>query len=204
MTHCVDTLDLDENETGEMLIPSEVGNILAECKLRHFLIQNSRNYTKEALENISGMKIRVNQSVLEDVSNVFDVSNHSELFLLDLLVQPEGDFHDFVEEKGDAFFEELMSVLGNCDLRGMRGKRGLFLTDFNKKTLDCGLEVLAAKILISTSVFYNDYRVTVSFPYTQDELNLVVESIYNSISSKFSDMKFELSGEFLSNEEEDY
>jgi hypothetical protein len=200
MTHFITGLDLDENERGEMVIPSEKDNIVAECTLRQFLIQANRNYSQEALERITGMKVRVNQTA-EDI-DLFDDSERSELVLIDFMVQPETSLQEFVDDKGDEFFDELMGVLGYCDLRGVRGKRAVFVTEFKKTVLAGGVEVLAAKILLSTSVFFNDYRVTVAYPHEQDELDTVVENIYNRISNRFPEMKFETSGEFVGETEE--
>lgn len=200
MNHSITGLDLDENERGEMVIPSEKGNIVTECTLRQFLIQAARNYSQEALERIPGMKVRANQTV--ENSDVFDDyllddPGRSELVLIDLMVQLEASLQEFVDEKGDEFFDELMGVLGLCDLRGVRGQRAVFVTEFKKTILDGGVEVLAAKILLSTSVFYNDYRVTVAYPHGQDELDTVVENIYNRISARFPEVKFEICGEFM-------
>lgn len=200
MTHSITGFDLDENERGEMVIPSEKDNIVAECNLRQFMIQATRNYSQDALERIPGMKVRVNQSAEDD--DIFDESERSELVLIDLMVQPETSLQEFVDEKGDEFFDELMAVLGYCDLRGIRGKRAVFVTEFKKTILGAGVEVLAAKVVLSTSVFYNDYRVTVAYPYAQDELDTVVENIYNRISNRFPEMKFEASGEFVGETEE--
>ena len=200
MTHSITGLDLDENEHGEMVMPSEKGNFVTECTLRQFLIQAARNYSQEALERIPGMKVRANQTV--ENSDVFDDSERSELVVIDLMVQPEASLQEFVDEKGDEFFDELMGVLGLCDLRGVRGQRAVFVTEFKKTILDGGVEVLAAKILLSTSVFYNDYRVTVAYPHGQDELDAVVENIYNRISARFPEVKFEICGEFVGETEE--
>ena len=195
MTHSITGLDLDENERGEMVIPSEKGNVVTECTLRQFLIQASRNYSEEALERIPGMKVRVNQTA-ED-NDLFGDSERSELVIIELMVQPEASLQEFVDEKGDEFFDELMGVLGLCDLRGVRGQRAAFVTEFKKTILDGGFEVLVAKILLSTSVFYNDYRVTVAYPHGQDEIDTVVENIYNRISARFPEVKFEICGEFV-------
>lgn len=198
--HSIESINLDEMAQGEMVIPGEKKNLMVECSLRHFMIQAARNYTATALNQIDGMKVRANQST----ENVFDSEEKfSEMVAISLYVKPDTSLEDFVEEKGDEFFEQLMSVVGYCDVRGVRGNRAAFITEFEKENIDGGVEVLSAKIILSTSIFYNDYRVTVGFPSSQDELDSVVENIYNRISNRFPEMQFETSGEFVTQEEEE-
>lgn len=198
--HSIENMNLDETTQGEMVIPSEKKNLIVECSLRHFMIQSKRNYTVNALNEIDDMKVRVHENT-DDIFDSFD--QFPEMVAISLHVKPDTSFEDFVDEKGDDFFEQLMSVVGYCDIRGIRGNRAAFITEFEKETIHGDIEVLSAKIILSTSTFYNDYRVTVGFPSNQDELDSVVENIHNRISNRFPEMQFETSGEFVTEQEEE-
>ena len=105
--------------------------------------------------------------------------------------------------EGDEFFDSLIKAVGYCDIRGVRGNRGAFVSNF-ELFQENGTEMWKSKILLSTSVFYNDYRVTTCFPFTDQECTSVLEDMYGKLVSQFNDVEFELTWEKMSEDENVY
>ena len=183
--HNLEQFEMYADNEGEMVIPSEVGNMKNECNLRQFLIMSERQYSESAVSVVNDIKVRVNSS-----AQCHDPS----LLYVNFLMKPEGDLKDFIEEKGDEFFDSLLKIAGYCDIRGVRGNRGAFVSYF-QLVEENGLELWKSKILLSTSVFYNDYRVTTGFPFTDKECTSVLEDMYGKLNNEFPDVEFELSWE---------
>lgn len=186
--HNLEKFEMYADHEGEMVMPSEVGNMTTECNLRQFLIMSERQYSECAVSVIDDIKVKLNPSV----SQVQEEA--PSLLYVNFLMKPEGDLKDFIEEKGDEFFESLLKIVGYCDIRGARGNRGAFVSYF-QLVQENGMELWKSKILLSTSVFYNDYRVTTGFPFTDEECTSVLEDMYSKLSNKFSEIEFELSWE---------
>lgn len=183
--HNLEKFEMYADNDGEMVIPSEVGNMKTECNLRQFLIMSERQYSEYALSVLDDIKVRVNPSAEDDAPA---------LLYVNFLMKPEGDLKDFIEEKGDEFFDSLLKIAGYSDIRGLRGNRGAFISYF-QLVQENGMELWKSKILLSTSVFYNDYRVTTGFPFTDEECTAVLEDMYSKLSNQFPEIEFELSWE---------
>ena len=193
MPHSIEHLNLSQDTVGEILIPGELKDMVApESHLRNFMLHVTRNYTSDILEHVPGMRVALHS---ED-SDVFGESSSADLVVVNLSFKPTGTLEEFVEESGDEFFDNLLKIVSYNDKRGLRGKRGVFVSEFARTNED-GVDVLSAKILLSTTVFYNDYRATVGYPSNQDEVDEVVEDIYNRLTRMFSEMEFEASGELV-------
>lgn len=193
--HNLEKFEMYADNDGEMVIPSEVGNMTTECTLRQFLIMSERQYCENAISVVDNIKSKINPSV--------DSEESPALLYVNFLMKPQGDLKDFMEEEGDEFFDSLIKAVGYCDIRGVRGNRGAFVSNF-ELFQENGTEMWKSKILLSTSVFYNDYRVTTGFPFTDQECTSVLEDMYGKLVNQFNDVEFELTWEKMSEKENVY
>ena len=95
---------------------------------------------------------------------------------------------DFIEENGDAFFDSIIGAVSVSSKRKMSGERACFVREFRIVEDDNFGEVLETKILVSTSIFFNDYRVTTGYPSTEIELDdEVTRLIFDKLSTEWCD-----------------
>lgn len=190
--HNLSQLGLNETLEGEQVIPSEKGNLHVPCNLRQFIIQSNRNYSVDVLEFFEDNEGLHLKDHLDDVDSDDITSIDYPFFHLKFVAQPETSIHHFVSTQGDELFNFLLQTFGKSNIRFARGNRGAFVGRFTKETDPDYGDVIVSDILISTSIFYNDYRVTANYPVTQNELELVVGDIYQAINNQFPTLKVEL------------
>lgn len=190
--HNLKQLKMDEDYEGEQIIPSEKGNLTLPSTLRQFIIQ-SRAYREETLELLKetdGLHLR----------KLYNNFNYSvPFFYISLIVRPNNGMTngEFVEKYGNEFFDLLLNTIGRSEIRNNRGNRGSFVGEFfNFHDPDYG-QVLKSHILIGTSVFYNDYRVTTNFPSSDNEMDYVLTEIYNIITRAFPQLDIEINHEII-------
>lgn len=189
INHSVQSMSLAEYDEGEVALPNEAGLVTFPSNLRQFILLTRRAYNEAALINLEhteGINIRYHG---EDEAAPY--------FGLNLKFKPVSDeLEDFVEESGDDFFSSILRAAATSTKRGLSGERAAFVREFRRSTLD-GVDVMETKILISTSVFFNDYRVTVGFPQTELELEDVTAAIFNQLRSQWGqDVKLEVEAFF--------
>jgi len=196
--HNLTHLGLNENYEGEQIQPSERGNLRVPSTLRQFIIQANRAYSPSALEaaqDFDGLKLtyHTNNTLGNFMDDEEEVGSY---FAVKFIIQPE-DFAEFVAHNGDAFYDRVLELLSKSTARGVRGNRGAFLGEFNRENhADYGM-VLVTQALISTTVFYNDYRATVGFPGTNAEVKDVVGSIYQTLVQEYPELKLEMSYDII-------
>jgi hypothetical protein len=180
-----------------MVLPSEKGNLTVAATLRQFIIQARRNYSANILENLEveeGMTV-----TLHNPENDFlDTSEISPFFYVKLIVKPTVSLKEFSESpEGNDLFDKVLELASNSNVRRLSGKRTAFVSAFNPVQDSSRGEVLETKILIGTSVFYNDYRVTANFPATEEEHTDVVGRFFNTLHETFPDLDLEVSYEMM-------
>jgi hypothetical protein len=172
-------MSLDEADQGEISLPSESSAISFEGNLRQFIILTRRAFNEPALlEAASAEGIKVAQH-----SN----SDNAPYFGLTIGITPTNEsIEDFVENSGDDFFASILRITSFSTQRGVSGKRAVFVREFRRDD-PFAPETVYTKILVSTSVFFNDYRVTTGFPADQYELGYNVQSIVNRLEQEWGD-----------------
>lgn len=195
--HNLSQFSLNQDTEGEMVMPSEKGNITVQCNLRQFIIQARRAYSAAALENLvdsEDIKYTMNT-----VSGNYPVSDEVEpFFYVKLVAKPDVSLKEFAQgSRADAFFEKVLELAGRSNTRYKSGNRTAFLSSFNKEVDPNVGEVMVGHLLIGTSVFYNDYRVTVNYPSVDVEYTEVLKSLFEGLSLTFPEVEMEVSYETL-------
>lgn len=189
--HNLTQFSLDESYDGEMIIPSEQGNINVPATLRQFIIQARRNYSENALTLLADT---------EDIKLTLNTpfSTLAPYFYLKLIVKPSVALQQFAEsEEGESFFNKVLELAGHSDVRFKSGKRSAFIGAFSPITDNTLGVVLVSNILISTTVFYNDYRATCHFPESEEDHTEVVSRFFNVLHAAFPHIDLEISYETI-------
>lgn len=197
INHDVQPLGLVAADAGEIVLPSENESIKFEGTVRQFVILARRAYSEQALECLAdseGIK-------LQNYEDSVDVAPY---FGLTLRVQPEGDLESFVEEQGDDFFDSVLKIVSKSNVRGVRGNRCAFVREFRAVNDAQYGKLLETKILVGTSVFFNDYRVTTGFPYDEESLDVATESIYNELCAQWGELKIDVTPEVIEEESDEF
>jgi hypothetical protein len=184
--HNLTQFGLDENLLGEANLPSEKGAINVSLNLRQFIILARRAYSALALDALSdseGIKVRS----ADDADY-----NASPFFHIRLTVKSKNDLQEFAANEGEAFFERVLGLYSHSDIAGNRGQRLAFVGPFQVEDDAQKGEVLVSDALIGTSVFYNDYRVTVGYPSNDDDYLAVVGQIYHTLVAQYPDLEIEV------------
>lgn len=171
INHNIESMDLSQNDEGEIYLPSESKPVTFESDLRQFIILTRRAYNESALldmEQSEGLKV-AQHTPHDDATPYFGVT-------LGITPKYGKTLEDFIDEHGDSFFSSLLQITSVNTQRGVSGKRAVFVREFRKDD-PFASDTLYTRIVISTSVFYNDYRVTTGFPSNQQELISTVQSI---------------------------
>lgn len=193
INHNIPQFNLTQDMVGEMVLPSEKGNLIVSANLRQFIIQTRRNYNGDALtalQDSESINIVYNQSFPEDTAPYF---------YLKLTIRPDIDFKEFaVGTQGYDFFNKVLELAGHSNVRFKSGNRTAFVSAFEKVTDENLGEVLVSNILIGTSVFYNDYRVTLDFPFQDEEYQVVVGDFFRDLSAAFPTVQVQVSYEPVS------
>ncbi len=160
MQHEITAANLFGHTSGFVRLPSETGQINTEMNFRDFMLLNQRLYCSEAIENNPNWDIKTTEH------SELDIMDSTSLMVFDVAISFEDhDIHEFKESKdGETFFDELLMVASKSEKRGVRGKRAAMLTQFELKQNDKGEDELQAKLIISKTVWYNDYRATLNYP----------------------------------------
>lgn len=181
--HTVHKVNLNDPEMfGKMLIVSENFIKPFECNLRQFIIQNRRNYSSWALEALAEE---------EQLHHSPHSSVEAPYFHIRLILQPPGDLQDFLDEHEESLLQNLFDFIGYSSYRGISGKRSVFVSDFDIDYDMTKGNVIVSDILVGTSVFFNDYRVTSGFPANDSEAHEVVGHIYKKIAQNWPQLKIE-------------
>lgn len=186
INHNIQSLDLDEQDRGEMVLPSEGNHPSFESNVRQFIILSRRLFSELAL----------NSDLAED--NEIKVRKHNDFeneyfpyFGLTLKFKYRDgdldDMKDFVEEEGDEFFNAVIQTVRQSNMSRIRGNRAVFVREFNRVSDPILGDVMETKIVVSTSIFYNDYRVTTGFPSNTTELEQVTEDIFKTLDTFWGD-----------------
>ena len=190
MKHEITEMQLYQHNEGTANFPSELGNYSSECNVRQFLLQCSRLYSKVAMfHQRDNFEVNLNHY------------SSNEIFGINIKFKPNMSLEDFVKKESDNendFFKTLLQIISYSDMYRKRGNRAVFLTYFSRKNVD-GEDVLVAKAVVSTTIFYNDYRATLGFPSNEDEMNNCIENIYNKLCNNYPEFSFELEGIELDN-----
>lgn len=197
INHAIPELDMKEDYAGEMVMPSEKGNVVVEATVRQFIIQARRAYSSTALQNMQHQ---------EDLKLTLEDDEAPAYFGLKIIVQPSEGVVNFVsnEEKANSFFDTVASALGTSDTPRFRGNRAAFIGEFQRVQDSDKGEVLVSKSLVGTTVFYNDYRATIGFPNADMAMATAVESIYERMASAYPDMKIEVSWDYVPDDDDGF
>jgi hypothetical protein len=185
INHNIQLMNLDQFDEGEISLPSETKSESFASNLRQFIILTRRAYNESALNDMAlteGLKVAEYNSY----------SDNEPYFGITLQVSPHfGRIEDFLEENGDTFFDSVTRIASTSVHRGVSGKRALFVREFRRASnLNNTIET---KLIISTSVFYNDYRVTTGFPSNLHEIEDSARSIMDRLHQEWGHkVRFEL------------
>lgn len=194
--HNLPQFSLNETEQGEMVIPSEKGNITVQANVRQFIIQARRQYSATALANLvdsEDIKFSINNG-----HSTNDLDEVAPFFYVKLIAKPDVALNSFVQSpEGDRFFDTVLALAGRSTTRFKSGVRTAFVSSFNKETDPDVGDVMVGHILIGTSVFYNDYRVTVNYPSVDEEYTETLKGIFEGLQVAFPNLDIEVSYETL-------
>lgn len=194
--HNLPQFSLNETEQGEMVIPSEKGNITVEATVRQFIIQARRQHSALALGNLvasEDIKFSINNG-----HNVSDLDEIAPFFYVKIMAKPEGSLKDFsTSPEGDRFFDTLLAIAGRSTTRFKSGVRTAFVSSFNHEVDPNVGDVMVGHMLIGTSVFYNDYRVTVNYPSVDEEYTATLKDMFEVLQAQFPTIDVEVSYETL-------
>lgn len=185
---------IDENYTGEAVLPLEKGNNHVPMSLRQFVQLARRAYSAESLEALElseGIVINHHQSL-----NNPEFDETQPFFHFSISFRPKHvSLQSFIEsEESDKFYDKILSLVGHSYTRGISGNRTAFVGEFNRKATLSGIEVMSSEVFVGTSVFFNDYRVTTNYPSSQEELDVILENIFNQLTKEF-DVLLEISAD---------
>lgn len=188
--HNLPQFELKEHDNGTMLIPSENGNLKIAATLRQFLV-HSRQYRPSFLRELAhtdGLNVRENDNADSDAQN-----DATPFFFLQIIAKPRANFLSSsanITDTRDAVSQVLESLAGQSQVRYNRGNRAAWVAQGEFENHDEYGDIVKFNMLIGTSVFYNDYRVTLNFPGNDMEVENVVEEIYEQLVRNFSDLNF--------------
>ena len=187
--HSIQSMSLAETDDGEVVLPSEIKTINFPSNLRQFIILSRRAYNKDAL---------VALECTEDIKIAYrDNEDVPPYFGLVLKFKPiHQTVEEFIDEEGDSFFDSLIQIVSSSSKRGISGKRAAFIREFRRLADPSLGEVMETKILISTNIFFNDYRVTVGYPSSEDEIEDVTGVIFEQILNQW-DRQLKLEIDFV-------
>jgi hypothetical protein len=185
INHSIQSMSLDQFDEGEISLPSETKSASFKSDLRQFIILTRRAYNESALDDMElteGIKVSQYEPRV-DTEPYFGITFKA--------CPHFGKIEDFVAEHGETFYDSLIRIAGTSVQRGVSGKRAVFVREFRRAA---GLgNTIETKIVVSTSVFYNDYRVTTGFPSTLSEIEDSARSIMERLHQEWGDkVRFEL------------
>lgn len=168
MQHEITAANLFGHTSGFVRLPSETGQVLTEMNFRDFMLLNQRLYCSEALEHNQYWDVKTTEH------SDLDLMDSTSLMVFDVKLSIENhDLHEFKESKeAEVFFDDLLLGASKSDKRGVRGKRAVMLTQFEMNQNDQGQDELQAKLIVSKTVWYNDYRATLNFPDVENSFEL--------------------------------
>jgi hypothetical protein len=173
-------MSLAEYDEGEIALPNEAGLSIFSGNLRQFILLTRRAYSETALANLEeteNLNVRIHKEQ-EEVEPYFGIT---------LKFQPRDDLEAFIDNSGDDFFNSILRISATSTKRGVSGDRPVFVREFRRATDPILGDVMETQILISTSVFFNDYRVTVGFPGDEDEVENATESIFKQLRDNWGE-----------------
>lgn len=175
--HNVESMSLAEYDDGEIALPNEAGLVTFSSNLRQFILLTRRAYNQKsliAIENNEGLKIKQYKKDKDSIP----------YFGLSLKFKPEDeDVEDFLAEDGDSFFNSILHYTSTSSKIGVSGERAVFIRQF--RSIEDNL--METKILVSTSIFYNDYRVTTGFPSDEFDLEDVTSKIFEQLRNQWGE-----------------
>lgn len=185
INHNIQSMNLDQFDEGEISLPSETKSETFHSNLRQFIILTRRAFNESAL----------NEMAFAEGLNVAEHAPHVDTepyFGITLQVSPHfGDIKDFLEVHGDTFFDSVTRIASTSVQRGVSGKRAVFVREFRRAS-SFG-NTIETQLVLSTSIFYNDYRVTTGFPSNLSEIEDSATSIMNRLHQEWGDkVRFEL------------
>ena len=151
MKHSIQNV-MNENEKGLVVLPSETnpgGMVIPVCNLRDYLLLLHRTYSYESLSNDSEMIIRDRHGLS---------TSDKEYVALQFMFKSDQDIN----------CEEFAINLSRVNIRGVSGYRAVMLCEPTEYKAPFVKNVFVCNIVVSKSVFYNDYRVTTGFPSVHD------------------------------------
>jgi hypothetical protein len=185
INHNIQSMNLDQFDEGEISLPSETKAETFHSNLRQFIILTRRAFNESALHDMAqteGIKTSTHNPH-GDTEPYFGIT---------LQVSPHfGKIEDFLEVHGDTFFDSLTRISSTSVQRGVSGKRAAFVREFRRAS--SFNNTIETQLVLSTSVFYNDYRVTTGFPSTLSEIEDSARSIMERLHQEWGDkVRFEL------------
>lgn len=203
-SHDIKSMLLMADDEGEILLPSEVKLINFTGTIRQFTVLSRRLCSVDAI-NAFSQKEQMNVRHLSYIPpGLIAIKNSIPFIGLNLKFKPSDpdlDIKTFVTNEGEEFFDFLIDIIGNSNIKNHKGTRCAFIKNFyTTSSIDYG-ELCETKILLGTSIFFNDYRVKTNFPNTQEVLLDICHDIYEQILNRFPHLEIELQSYTLEDED---
>jgi hypothetical protein len=186
--HNLQQFGLNGYNQGVQIQPSEHGNLFLQSTMQQFIVQAHRAYTFESLNSITDCHGNNELSIIP-LDNE-DILHKVPYFYMKLIIQ-SNEFEDFFDDIED-FSDALHNIVSYSKISQMRGKRGAWVSEYDVDQNHKYGKVITYDILISTSIFYNDYRVTTNFPNSNLSMDMITDDIYKDILRQYPDLKVEI------------
>lgn len=199
--HDIKSMLLKAEDDGEIILPSEVKLINFSGTVRQFTVLARRLCSVEAINSFSQREQMNIRHLTYIPPSLIAINNNIPFIGLNLKFKPSSmSIKDWVDQDGEKFFDFLIDIIGNSKIKNHKGTRCAFIKNFyTTSTMDYG-ELLETKILLGTSIFFNDYRVKTNFPNTQEVLLNICHDIYEQILNEFPHLEVELQSYTLEDE----
>lgn len=200
-SHDVKSMLLSAEDEGEIILPSEVKLINFSGSVRQFTVLSRRLCSVEAINDFSKREQMNIRHLTYIPPSLIAIKNNVPFIGLNLKFKPSDmTIKDWADKDGETFFDFLIDIIGNSNIKNHKGTRCAFIKNFySTTTMEYG-ELLETKILLGTSIFFNDYRVKTNFPNTQEVLLNICHDIYEQILQKFPNLEVELQSYTLEEE----
>lgn len=203
-SHNIASMQLKESDEGEIILPSEVSLINFNGTLRQFIILARRLTSHEYLDNFKNTEVMDVRKLTYVPPGFTPIETNFPYIGMTLKILPSNqDLSSFSKLEGEKFFSYLISIIGHSEMPNQRGTRCAFIQNFKQnKTLEFG-DVFESKILLGTSIFFNDYRVKTNYPNCHEVLFDICQKIYEGILSEFPNLEIEINSYTLENENDE-
>jgi hypothetical protein len=195
------SMNMQGNEKGEIILPSEQGMINFAGTLHQFIVLATRLTSFSSLDFFSKSEPISVRNLTYIPPELTPIKSTVPYVGLVLKVLPtDCSLAEFAKNEGEFFFKFLIDITGFSNFNNHQGHRCAFIQNFHEiSTVEYG-NILEAKILLGTSIFYDDYKVKTNFPNSYEILFDICKDIYSKILNKYPSLEIEINTYTLEND----